>query len=151
MVFHEIEDAVLQGEVDAGLIIHENRFTYQDKGLKKVRDLGEFWEELIHAPIPLGGIVIKRSIDESIQQKVNRLIRKSVEFAFASPHEPMDYVREHAQEMKEEVMKKHIDLYVNEFSIDLGTTGTKAIALMFNKGEESGLLSIKNYPLIIGQ
>lgn len=148
-VFSDIENAVLTGEVDAGLIIHENRFTYQEKGLQKIMDLGEFWESLIHAPIPLGGIVIKRNFDSALQKKVNRLIKKSVEFAFANPESSKNYVKTHAQEMSDEVMKKHIDLYVNKFSIDLGETGTNAIKLMFNKAEELNLFQIKNIPLII--
>ncbi|WP_317898801.1 1,4-dihydroxy-6-naphthoate synthase [Aurantibacillus circumpalustris] len=148
-VFSEIEDAVLNGEVDAGLIIHENRFTYEQKGLKKVMDLGEFWHSLIHAPIPLGGIVIKRNLDSEIQQKVNRVIRKSVEFAFENPESSMPYVREHAQAMSEEVMKNHIALYVNDFSIDLGETGINAVNLMFGKGKELDLFDVGNNDLII--
>jgi 1,4-dihydroxy-6-naphthoate synthase len=139
LVFHEIEEAVLRGDVDAGLIIHENRFTYEAKGLKKVQDLGEFWDGLIHAPIPLGGIVIKRNFDEDLQQKVNRVIRRSVEYAFANPSSSLPYVREHAQAMQEEVMKKHIDLYVNQFSIDLGETGKHAVELLFSKAKEIGM------------
>ncbi len=127
MVFHEIEDAVLTGKVDAGVIIHENRFTYQDKGLVKMMDLGAFWEETIKLPIPLGGIVMKRSFDSAIQQKINSLIRKSLEYAFTNYPQLTDYVREHSQEMSEDVMRKHIDLYVNDYSIDLGTEGKKAV------------------------
>lgn len=148
-VFSEIENAVLKNEVNAGLLIHENRFTYEEKGLKKIIDLGEFWDSLIHAPIPLGGIVIKRNTEISIQQKVNRLIRKSVEFAFANPESCMGYVKENAQEMDEEVMKKHIALYVNKFSIDLGEEGIKAITLMFSKGKEAFLFNNKEEKLII--
>jgi len=148
-VFSDIEDAVLRGEVDAGLIIHENRFTYEQKGLKKVIDLGEYWDSLIHAPIPLGGIVIKRNLDSDLQQKVNRLIRKSVEFAFANPESSMPYVKEHAQAMSEEVMKKHIALYVNDFSIDLGDLGIDAIHLMYGKAKELKLFDIPDKPLMI--
>ena len=127
MVFHEIEDAVLSGKVDAGVIIHENRFTYQDKGLIKIMDLGEFWEETIKTPIPLGGIVIKRSIDSSIQQKVDELIRKSLVYAFDNYPQLTDYVLQHSQEMSEPVMRQHIDLYVNNYSVDLGEEGKKAV------------------------
>lgn len=148
-VFSDIEDAVLNGEVDAGLIIHESRFTYEQKGLKKVMDLGEYWDSLIHAPIPLGGIVIKRDFDEDLQQKVNRIIRKSVEFAFKNRESSMPYVKEYAQAMSEEVMKKHIALYVNDFSIDLGETGVTAINLMFDKAKELGLFDVGNDDLII--
>ncbi len=148
-VFSDIENAVLSGEVDAGLIIHENRFTYQDRGLKKIIDLGEFWDSLIHAPIPLGGIVIKRSLNNDLQQKVNRLIKKSVEYAFANPESSMDYVKAHAQEMSEEVMKKHIALYVNDFSIDLGETGINAVQLLFNKAKELNLFKFNNEKIVI--
>lgn len=148
-VFSEIEKAVLKGEVDAGLLIHENRFTYEQKGLKKIIDLGEYWDSLIHAPIPLGGIVIKRNLDSELQQKVNRVIRKSVEFAFANPESCMNYVKTHAQEMDEEVMKKHIALYVNKFSIDLGNEGINAVNLMFNKAKEGGLFNFGSEKLII--
>lgn len=127
MVFHEIEEAVLTGKVDAGVIIHENRFTYQDKGLQKIMDLGEYWEETIKVPIPLGGIIIKRSFDVGVQQKIDKLIRKSVEYAFAHYPQLTDYVRKHSQEMNETVMRQHIDLYVNNYSIDLGEEGKKAV------------------------
>lgn len=139
-LFSEIEARVLAHQVDAGLLIHENRFTYQQKGLEKIMDLGEFWESLIHAPIPLGGIVVKRSVDAELQRTINRLIRQSVEFAFANPESCMDYVKAHAQEMDEEVMKKHIALYVNEFSIDLGKTGREAVQLLFQKAKEQQLI-----------
>jgi 1,4-dihydroxy-6-naphthoate synthase len=148
-VFSEIEDAVLRGEVDAGLIIHENRFTYQDKGLEKIIDLGEYWDSLIHAPIPLGGIVVKRNLSDEIQQKVNRVIKRSVEYAFAHPESSMPYVREHAQAMSEEVMKKHIALYVNQFSIDLGEEGKKAVELMFSKAKELKLFYFPGAQLMI--
>lgn len=140
LLFSDIEDAILLNKVDAGLLIHENRFTYQEKGLEKIIDLGEFWENLIHAPIPLGGIVVKRNIDNSFQKTIDHLIKQSVEFAFANPESCMPFVKQHAQEMSEEVMKKHIALYVNDFSIDLGNTGKKAIQLLFNKAIENNLI-----------
>lgn len=149
MLFSEIEDAVLKGKVDAGLIIHESRFTYIERGLEKIADLGEFWENLIQAPIPLGGIVMKRSSNEVLQKKVNRLIKKSVEYAFKNPESSMPYVKQHAQEMSEEVMKKHIALYVNEFSIDLGETGTHAVNLLFNKAIEQGVIKKLDKKLMI--
>ena len=121
-------------------MIHENRFTYQEKGLEKIIDLGEFWESLIHAPIPLGGIVVKRSIDVKLQRTIDELIKQSTEYAFANPESCMPFVKQHAQEMSEEVMKKHIALYVNEFSIDLGEVGTKAVNLLFDKAKEVGLI-----------
>ncbi len=140
ILFSEIEQAVLTNKVDAGLLIHENRFTYQDKGLEKIIDLGEFWESLIQSPIPLGGIVVKRTIDPALQKTIDSLIKQSVEFAFANPESCMAFVKEHAQEMSEEVMKKHIALYVNEFSIDLGIVGKKAIQLLINKAIEQHLV-----------
>lgn len=148
-LFSDIEGAVLSGEVDAGLIIHENRFTYEQKGLKKIIDLGEYWDSLIHAPIPLGGIVIRRDMDVNLQQKVNRVIRKSIEYAFKYPEGAMPYIRKNAQEMDEEVMKKHIALYVNQFSVDLGTEGKKAIDLMFAKARELKLIPGDSKKLII--
>jgi 1,4-dihydroxy-6-naphthoate synthase len=149
MVFSDIENAVLNGEVDAGLIIHENRFTYEQKGLKKVVDLGEFWDSLIHAPIPLGGIMGKRSLGDDTLQKVNAVIRSSVEYAFAHPDASRPYVRQHAQTMSEEVMKKHIDLYVNRFSIDLGIEGEKAVEIMFRKAADTGLFKAEGKRLVI--
>lgn len=149
MVFSEIENAVLYGEYDVGLIIHENRFTYEQKGLKKIIDLGEFWESLIHAPIPLGGIVIKRDLPLDIKQKVDRIIRKSVEYAFAHPADSKPFIKEHAQEMDEAVMQKHIDLYVNQYSIDLGELGKKAVDLLMNKAKEMGVIKDVNKELFV--
>lgn len=140
MVFNEIENALLSGKIDIGLIIHENRFTYQEKGLAKILDLGSYWEQLTGCAIPLGGIVINRKLDVSIQQKVDRLIRKSVEYAFANPKSGLDFIRKHAQEMKEEVMYKHIELYVNQYSIDLGKAGKKAIDTLFSKAKDAGII-----------
>ena len=132
MLFSEIEDALNNNLIDVGLIIHENRFTYLEKGFKKVRDLGEFWEELTSCPIPLGGIVIKRSLPDETKKIVNRVIRRSVEFAFENPKSGLDFIRSHAQEMSEEVMYKHIELYVNKYSIDLGDEGRRAVSVLFD-------------------
>ena len=140
VLFSDIEEAVLSHKVDAGLLIHENRFTYQEKGLEKIIDLGEFWESLIHAPIPLGGIVVKRNVDSVFQKTIDNLIKQSVEFAFANPESCMPFVKKHAQEMSEAVMKKHIALYVNNFSIDLGITGKNAIQLLFDKAIEKKII-----------
>lgn len=140
LLFSEIEDAVLNGKADAGLIIHENRFTYEQKGLKKIIDLGEYWETLTKAPIPLGGIAIKRSLPDDLKQKVNRVLRKSVEYAFANPKSSFNFVKAHAQEMSAEVMYKHIDLYVNKFSLDLGKEGKRAIQLLFDKAQGLGVI-----------
>jgi 1,4-dihydroxy-6-naphthoate synthase len=127
MVFHEIEEAVLSGKVDCGVIIHENRFTYQQKGLFKLIDLGAYWEQSTGYPIPLGGIVAHNKIDADVRIKVDVLIRKSLEYAFANYPFITDYVKQHSQEMSEEVMRMHIDLYVNDYSMDLGEEGMKAV------------------------
>jgi 1,4-dihydroxy-6-naphthoate synthase len=140
LLFSDIEGSVLSHQVDAGLLIHENRFTYEQKGLEKIIDLGEFWDSLIHAPIPLGGIVVKRSIDTKLQKTIDSLIKQSVEFAFTNPESCMDFVKQHAQEMSEDVMKKHIALYVNDFSVNLGTVGKNAIQLLFDKAIETKLI-----------
>lgn len=140
MVFSDIEDALIDGSIDLGLIIHENRFTYMDKGLHKVVDLGSFWEELTGCAIPLGGIVISRQLDVEIQHKVNRLIRKSVEFAFKNPTSGIDFISSHAQEMDEAVMYKHIELYVNKYSIELGAEGRKAIDILFKTAQDNGII-----------
>jgi len=138
--FSEIESALLNHQIDMGVIIHENRFTYQEKGLKKIIDLGEFWEDLTRGPIPLGGIMIKRDLPEEIKQKVNRIIRRSVEYAFEHPESGMDFICSLSQEMSIEVVKKHIDLYVNKFSIDLGETGRKAVQTFFEEAFKVGII-----------
>jgi 1,4-dihydroxy-6-naphthoate synthase len=126
-VFSEIEDAVLKDEADAGVIIHENRFTYQQKGLQKIMDLGEFWEQRTRLPIPLGGIVSKKKIDIELNSRINFLIRKSIEFAFANYPSIPEYIKQHSQQMNESVMRQHIDLYVNHYSLALGDSGKEAI------------------------
>lgn len=140
IIFSEIEEALLNDTIDLGLIIHENRFTYSEKGLHKIIDLGSYWEGLTGCAIPLGGIVINRDLDRTIQEKVNRLLRKSVEFAFANPKSGLDFIKAHAQEMSEEVMYKHIGLYVNKYSVDLGLDGRKAIDVLFNMAQENGII-----------
>ncbi|HVM88221.1 MAG TPA: 1,4-dihydroxy-6-naphthoate synthase [Puia sp.] len=132
MIFSEIEDAVLHDKVDAGVIIHENRFTYRDKGLIKLIDLGEFWEQKTGCPIPLGGIVIKKNIDRNIQVQINRLIRKSIEYSLTNYPSISPYIRLHSQEMNEDVMRKHIDLYVNNYSLTLGEDGKKAVGTLLD-------------------
>lgn len=139
-LFSDIENAVLNNEVDAGLIIHENRFTYQEKGLEKIIDLGEYWEQTTGALIPLGGIIIKRKLSKEIIEKVNRLIRKSIEYAFENPSEPLNYMQQHSQEMDEAVMRQHVELYVNKYSIDLGVEGKDAITQMFNLAQQKGII-----------
>ncbi len=130
MPFHKIEDAVLQGETDAGVIIHENRFTFESKGLVKLMDLGEAWENETSHPIPLGGIFAASSLPEEIIGQTEHLIKESILFAHAHPDVVMPYVRQYAQEMDDEVMRRHIDLYVNDFSLDLGEDGQAAVSLL---------------------
>lgn len=124
--YDEIEDFVLAGK-GLGVIIHENRFTYEAKGLKKIIDLGDFWEKQTAVPIPLGGIVISKKLPLQVQQDVDALIRKSIEFAWFKYPELNDYIRCHAREMKEDVMRKHIELYVNDHSLNLGAGGRYAV------------------------
>ncbi|OFX84433.1 MAG: 1,4-dihydroxy-6-naphthoate synthase [Bacteroidetes bacterium GWF2_33_16] len=139
-VFSKIEDVVLSDEVDAGLIIHENRFTYEKKGLRKIIDLGEYWENETHLPIPLGGIAVKRNLDSNIQLKINRILKSSVEFAFKNPKTGYLYIKKNAQELDEEVIYKHINLYVNNFSLDLGKEGREAIQVLYKKAISLGII-----------
>ena len=125
--YDEILGAVETGEVDAGLIIHESRFTYRDHGLERVVDLGELWEGRTGLPVPLAAICARDDLDEGLRQAVERALRESVEYAFAHPDASRDYVRAHAQEMSDDVCRQHIALYVNEFSVDLGVDGLAAI------------------------
>lgn len=146
--YDEIESFVLNGnENSLGVIIHENRFTYFDKGLTKIMDLGNFWEQKTRYAIPLGGIVGKRTIDEIILMKADSLIKQSIEYAFKIYPLITDYVKMHSQEMETEVMKKHIDLYVNNYSIDLGKDGKKAIQYVlevYNRSHDKKIELSKN-------
>jgi 1,4-dihydroxy-6-naphthoate synthase len=140
LLFSDIERALLDEEIDLGLIIHENRFTYAAKGLHKVVDLGDYWEKTTTSPIPLGGIVIRRNLPDDIKQQINTLVQESVEFAFANPKSGLDYIRSHAQEMDENVMYKHIELYVNKYSLNLGVEGRRAIQAMFDRALQLHLI-----------
>lgn len=131
MRFDKIEDFVLNSPQTLGVIIHENRFTYQQKGLHKVADLGEVWEAKMKVPIPLGGIAIRRHLDRNIARQVDALIRKSLEYAFAHYPAITGYVKAHSQTMSETVMRQHIDLYVNDFSLSLGEEGCSAIRTLY--------------------
>ncbi len=146
-LFSDIETAVLEEEVDAGLIIHENRFTYVDKGLVKIQDLGEFWEQTTGLPIPLGGIVVKKELAKEISEKINRVLTKSVAYAFDNPHESLPFIKDHAQEMNEDVMYAHIGLYVNEYTRDLGEKGKKAVRYLFEMAQKNGLISSEEKPV----
>jgi 1,4-dihydroxy-6-naphthoate synthase len=149
MLFSDIEEAVLSGRCDAGLIIHENRFTYQQKGLFKVADLGELWEHKTGLPIPLGCIAVKRNLSEEEKKHIDDLIRNSVEYAFQNPTASKEYIAHHAQEMDPAVQQQHIDLYVNDFSVTLGVDGKNAIQTLFDEGKKSGLLPDVVQPLFV--
>ena len=150
VLFSEIEPALLDGRFDAGVIIHENRFTYQARGLRKIIDLGEFWEEETGSPIPLGGIVVKRSLPDEVKQTINQVMRRSVEYAFAHRADSLPYVRAHAQEMSEQVMYQHIDLYVNEYSVDLGGEGRRAVEVLFDRARRAGIVPDAQHDLFLG-
>ena len=140
MLFSEIENAVLDGRADAGLVIHESRFTYEKKGLLKIIDLGEYWETLTHAPIPLGGIIAKRNLGDESLRKIDRILKRRVQFAFDHPQSGYNFVKENAQEMDDEVIRKHIDLYVTKYTIDIGNDGKNAVRKLFEKVKEIGLI-----------
>ena len=149
LVFSEIEPALLNDRFDAGLIIHENRFTYEAKGLRKIVDLGEFWESETGLPIPLGGIVVRRTLPVDVQRAMNRVLRRSVEFAFAHRDVTLPFVRDHAQEMQDEVMFKHIDLYVNQFSVSLGVEGRAAVDGLFQRATATGVIPALPHDLFV--
>jgi 1,4-dihydroxy-6-naphthoate synthase len=139
-LFSDIENALLNGEVDAGLIIHETRFTYFKKGLHKIADMGEYWEKLTNSPIPLGAIVINRSVPEDIALKVNRILKKSLDFAYRDSIASYDFVANNAREMDSDVMNSHIKLFVNEFTADLGKEGRQAIENLFSIAHMKGVI-----------
>ncbi len=126
-LFSDIEELVLSDECDAGLVIHETRFTYMQRGLRLIVDLGVMWENEFNLPIPLGGIAIKRSLSEKVKSDINKILRSSVEYAIANPFSAMNFMKTHAVELQEEIIMKHVGLYVNDYSVDLGDDGKKAI------------------------
>lgn len=140
LVFSEIETAVLNGDFDAGLIIHEGRFTYQKKGLTKLIDLGDWWERTMNAAIPLGGIVMRRSFDKELCATVDQIIKDSLAYSWKRYPELSPFIKDNSQEMEEEVMRKHIQLYVNDYTTDLGEKGRSAITTLFEKAQACGLL-----------
>ncbi len=140
MPFDKIINAIANDDVDAGLIIHESRFTYSSYGLKQIIDLGEWWEKQTGLPIPLGGILAKRTLGEGLNKKTNKLIRASVEHAFSKRAEPMDYIKKHSQELSEDVINQHINLYVNDYSLDVGQDGEKAVNELLSRAEEAGII-----------
>jgi 1,4-dihydroxy-6-naphthoate synthase len=139
-LFSDIEDALLKDEVDAGLIIHETRFTYYRRGLHKLADMGEYWETLTGLPIPLGAIVIKRSIPDDIALKVNRVVRRSLEHAYKDSFASYDFVSGNAREMDSTIMNNHIKLFVNEYTLNLGKKGREAIVELFRIAGEKGVI-----------
>jgi 1,4-dihydroxy-6-naphthoate synthase len=151
MPFDRIIDAVKGGTADAGLIIHESRFTYQRAGLRKVIDLGDWWEKETGRPIPLGGILARRSLGADMIRKVDRLLRQSVEYAFGNRNEPVSYIKKHAQEIEDEVINRHIDLYVNNYSLDIGQDGMQAVEELFKRAEESGIIEPSGMPLFVSR
>lgn len=139
-LFSDIEKVLLNEEADAGLIIHETRFTYHKKGLIKVADMGEYWQQLTGLPIPLGAIVINKKIPEAVALKVNRIVRRSLEYAYHDSFASYDFVSSNAREMESTVMNNHIKLYVNEYSLDLGKKGREAISVLFNIAAGKGVI-----------
>jgi len=146
MRFDQIIDAVARGQVDAGLIIHESRFTYRDAGLIAIADLGEWWENMTLLPIPLGAVVVRNDIDAAQTQRIDSAIRRSLAFARANENAVMPYVREHAVEMSDDVMRVHIDLYVNDFTDDLGEVGREAVHSLFARARAAGILKADSEP-----
>ena len=140
MPFDKIIGATARGDVDAGVIIHESRFTYPNYGLEKVIDLGEWWEHCTGHPIPLGGILARRSLGAELIGRIDRALTQSIEYAHSNPEAVCGYIRDHAQEMDEAVMQQHIDLYVNEYSIDYGEDGEAAIKDLLDRAVRAGIV-----------
>lgn len=149
ILFSDIENKVLDGSYDAGVIIHENRFTYEQKGLKKIVDLGEYWEDTYEVPIPLGGIAIKRNFEPDIQKAIERIMRRSIEYAFEHPDSSEGFVGEHSQEMSAEVCKQHIHLYVNDYSLELGFKGEYAVNTLYKIAQEHKIIPELNQPIFV--
>lgn len=141
LLFNEIEQAVLEDKFDAGLIIHESRFTYAQKGLVKLIDLGDWWENEMNAAIPLGGIVIKRESCSELATAVDSIMKESLAYSWKNYPQLSSFVQCNAQEMEEDVMRKHIDLYVNEYTTDLGEEGSNAIQTLFRKAHQAGIVT----------
>jgi 1,4-dihydroxy-6-naphthoate synthase len=138
-LFSDIEEALLSDEVDAGLIIHETRFTFEDKGLNKIADLGELWEKRTQGPVPLGGIVIRREFNQDLKQRINQLIKESLLYAQKNTKECMPYVKKHSQNVNDDIILQHIMLYVNEFSVDFSEVGKKAIKNLYDEASKEGI------------
>ncbi len=149
MPFDKIIDSVKKGHADAGLIIHESRFTYGSSGLTKLLDLGEWWETETGLPIPLGGILARREMERDLVLKIEGLIKKSIEYGFSHRSEPLSYIKVHAQEMDDRVVDQHIDLYVNSYSVDLGEKGIIAVGELFRRAEEKGIIPGYASPMFV--
>jgi len=149
MAFNEIIHAVVSGVADAGLIIHESRFTFQKAGLRKVADLGDWWEKETGYPVPLGGILARRRLGMELIHKVDGFLRKSIEYSFSHKEESVSYIRQHAQELEDKVINQHISLYVNDYSLDIGDSGERAVRELFARAEEGGIIESSNQPLFI--
>ncbi len=132
-LFSDIEEVVLQNECDAGLVIHETRFVYKEKGLKLVTDLGKLWEEKHMLPTPLGGIAIKRNLDSHIKKDISELIAESIEYSYKNPNSPLKFMKENAVELSEEVMFKHVELYVSSFSLNYGNKGRSSVEKLYEE------------------
>ncbi len=145
--FDQIMKTVEHGDVKAGVIIHESRFTYQQHGLKKILDLGQWWEEESGYPIPLGGILAKRSLGTERIHQIDAALRQSIEYAYAHPQESQTYIKQHAQELDPEVTRHHIELYVNNFSLDLGEEGIQAVRCLLSRAEEREIIPRCSLPL----
>jgi 1,4-dihydroxy-6-naphthoate synthase len=139
-LFSDIENALINDEVDAGMIIHETRFTYQKRGLRKIADMGEYWEKLTGLPIPLGTIVVKRSVPEDVALKVNRIVKRSLDYAYRDSVASYEFVAGNAREMDRDVMNNHIKLYVNEFTSQLGEEGRRAITKLYEVARERNVI-----------
>jgi 1,4-dihydroxy-6-naphthoate synthase len=149
VIFSDIEKRVLSGEYAGGVLIHEGRFTFQKRGLKLIADLGTMWEEMSSQPIPLGGIAIRRDLGEDMAARVNRVLRRSVEYALQNPEMSQEYVCSYAQELDNDVIQKHINLFVNQYTIDVGIKGEEAVKYMYNKAVEQGLFAKCDLKLFI--
>ncbi len=149
MRFEQIMASVADGTVDAGVIIHESRFTYAEQGLVNLQDLGEWWENTSGLPIPLGCIAAKRSLGTEAIKRIDKAIKQSLEYAYDNPQKSLPYIRAYAQEMDENVMQEHIKLYVNDFSLDLGDEGMRAVRRFLDYGGQAGILPQTNIELTV--
>jgi 1,4-dihydroxy-6-naphthoate synthase len=151
MPFHEVMEAVREGDVDAGLIIHESRFTYPEYGLKQIVDLGEWWEGETGHPIPLGCIIARRSLGTDLTRAVDRIIGESVRYAFGHRDETNEYIKAHSHELKDDVINEHINLYVNEYTVDMGDDGVQAVQKLFGMAEDRGIVKKSSKPLFCSE